>query len=433
MFKYRALSLLPTTFISVVVVIASLTLYQYYFATIPYLDEFFVRDKYSSMHPGRMSQGTALCFILLSVGNILLYSRKSNFINRVGRSLIFLNLLIIFVVLISYVLDVSGTKKSPFLDTMAIHTSLSFLCLSIVSLIDKSNGTLRRLLNHKYVGSKVFFRLLLISLIAPIALSLFILRGIHLNVLSVEFGITLFATIFVTLAILYTYSLATGINRSDILRKKVENKIKRANQNLSTALKDRENLFRELHHRIKNNLNTVSSMLYLKEVSSEDSSYKKLTAETRSRIQSIAKTHDLLLQLEEYHELFTARYLTELIGDIVNALTPEPDLYHLNLKIEDKKLDIDSILCLGMLVNEMITNIVKHAYLDNKGGPIHVEFAAKRNICELIVADEGVGMKSSPEANSTGLLIINRLVKQLNGSIQTHSNKGTSHVVEFKV
>jgi len=151
-----------------------------------------------------------------------------------------------------------------------------------------------------------------------------------------------------------------------------ENKIR-----LEKTLDERDSLFRELHHRIKNNLNMVSSILYLKSTTTEDQKLNEFIRDTRARIDTIAGTHEQLLRLEEMDELYSKKYLEDLINRVVQSIVLDFKKWELQLDIADLILNVDTTLALGLIVNEIVTNIIKYAYPNEQAGLILVSLREK--------------------------------------------------------
>jgi len=204
---------------------------------------------------------------------------------------------------------------------------------------------------------------------------------------------------------------------------------------LEETIRQKETLFRELHHRIKNNLNIVSSFLYVKSRSTNDSKLQELIKEINGRILSIAKTHDQLLKLEEVNQLYSETYLTDLVHTLCNTYTEHPEHYELKFEIENHKMPVDHLLLLGLIVNEIISNIIKHAYPLEAGGPIDLSFKKVSHLFELRISDEGGGKEANFSSNSKsmGLNLIELLTKQLSGSLIRKVDAGVNYIISFEL
>lgn len=202
------------------------------------------------------------------------------------------------------------------------------------------------------------------------------------------------------------------------------------NNELRATLNERNILFKELHHRIKNNLNMVSNMLSLKSLLTKDSELDEFVKETKNRIYSISKTHDQLLKMEEFDRLHVREYILDLTKSVINTYTKEPSLYPLNETIENVNIKIDLILAIGLLTNEIISNIIKYAYDPKKGGEIFIRFATTHSGYSFEIGDKGKGIQNKKN-DSLGLKLIHLLVKQHEGIMEINSEQGLFYKIKF--
>lgn len=210
--------------------------------------------------------------------------------------------------------------------------------------------------------------------------------------------------------------------------------IKEAQRQLEKALKEKNTLFKELHHRIKNNLQLVSSLLIIKSQSTNNVELKNFINETSARIQTMSGIHDQLLKLEEIDQLNTKEYIEELAGHLLERYSTNPQLYNLNLKVENHKLHIDRILTLGLLINEIVSNAIKYAYHQEQGGEISISLEKNANNFNLLISDFGQGFSSeqlSKENQSLGIRLIELFCLQLKGCLHYNLNHGVEFSVEF--
>ncbi len=204
-------------------------------------------------------------------------------------------------------------------------------------------------------------------------------------------------------------------------------------KDLEEALEQKDTLLKELHHRIKNNLNLISSLLYFKSKATNDQALLDYIKETKTRINTIARTHDQLLKLEEFDQLDVKGYLEDLVISLVASYTTDGSTYPLDIKIDSLKLSVDKILVLGLLTNEIILNTIKYAYEPGVGGPIFVKLKQTKKRNQLIIYDEGKGIEDvdNKEGVTSGLDLIELLVQQLKGSMTKSTQKGVKYTIEF--
>jgi len=207
-------------------------------------------------------------------------------------------------------------------------------------------------------------------------------------------------------------------------------KLKETEIELLDTIAIKDTLFRELHHRIKNNLNIISSLLFLKSQVTESSELKDFIRETKNRISSIAQTHDQLLKLEEVDQLYTTAYLEELIESIAKAYSVNQDLYRLDIDIVNLKFSVDKIFILGLLVHEMLSNTLKYAFEPNQGGEIYFFLQKHEDHLVFRYGDNGRGLPpGTDQSKSVGLNLIGLLSKQIDGELEIISTNG----LEYKI
>jgi len=195
-----------------------------------------------------------------------------------------------------------------------------------------------------------------------------------------------------------------------------------------------ESLLKEIHHRVKNNLQVISSFLDLQTYYVKNRDVIKILKTSQSRISSIALVYDHLCKSKEVSNI----YMKEYIKELTNSLT----IYHywrngninINNNIEDILLDINKAMPCGLIINELITNSLKHAFPFEKEGTINVELRKNNNKYNLKVSDNGIGLPDSfsiENSDSLGLQIVASLTKQINAQMEIHTTNGSEFCIEF--
>lgn len=191
-------------------------------------------------------------------------------------------------------------------------------------------------------------------------------------------------------------------------------------------------LLRELHHRVKNNLQMVSSMLSLKLLENHNAVLESFINETNGRIFAMSSIHDQLIQMEDFENIFIDNYLYSLIKNLsntVNQSTSNP--IEFNIHFDSLKLHLDKALSIGLLVHEIVLNAYKHAFSSiHSGKAIDVKLTYNGNThLDLVVADNGSGFDwdKKIESQSTGLMLIQLLIKQLGGNKTINTINGTEY------
>ena len=211
-------------------------------------------------------------------------------------------------------------------------------------------------------------------------------------------------------------------------RKKAENKI-------AASLKEKEILLKEIHHRVKNNLQVISSLLYLQSKDINDTRASALFKESQSRVRSIALVHEWLYQSENLAQIDFFKYIKNIVNHLIRSYSINQANIKLNLKVKNIKLDIDTAISCGLIITELVTNSLKYAFPDDRKGEVIIRFQSFKDMeCELIVGDTGIGFPSDfnlKERKSLGLRLVNELVAQLNGTIDIEVQRGTSFKIKF--
>ncbi len=213
-------------------------------------------------------------------------------------------------------------------------------------------------------------------------------------------------------------------------RKKIEEKTK-------SSLMEKEVLLKEIHHRVKNNLQIISSLLNLQADKIEDEAAKEKYIESIGRIKSMAIIHELLYKSKNLSTIKIKDYLTELVNYISQTYNIANNIkINLNVNVINEFIDISRAIPCGIIINELLSNAFKYAFPGNKKGEVTVEFGnlEVKNEYHLNVSDNGIGLskkinRADPE--TLGLQLIYSLVEQLDGKINVTSKAGTSFSINF--
>ncbi len=223
--------------------------------------------------------------------------------------------------------------------------------------------------------------------------------------------------------------------RTSQLEKEIDER-KNAERKISASLAEKEVLLREIHHRVKNNLNTVSNLLYLQSQTIEDNQITAAFQESRNRIQTMARVHELLHRSKSLARIDMDAYLKELSADLAEAFPHRSAL--LDTGAPDVKLEIDQAIPCGLIVTELVSNSLKYAFAtDRLQNRISIELSAQGDDCRLVVADNGAGLPEGlniDQARSLGLRLVEMLTRQLHGTFEVKSapGQGTFFSVSFK-
>lgn len=205
---------------------------------------------------------------------------------------------------------------------------------------------------------------------------------------------------------------------------------KQAEEQMQASLKEKEVLLREIHHRVKNNLYIISNLLDLQSDSIQDESLLSLFSDSQTRIQSMALIHDQLYQSTDLRQVNFGDYIHRLVENLFFSLSDTQGLVKSVIHVDPILINLETAIPCGLLINELITNALKHAFPNGRSGEVYVEFYQDlEDKLYLKVWDNGVGI--SPDIDwenltSLGLKLVQILSKQLRGTLKLNSNKGTS-------
>jgi two-component sensor histidine kinase len=205
---------------------------------------------------------------------------------------------------------------------------------------------------------------------------------------------------------------------------------------IAEQLKEREVLLREIHHRVKNNLAVIISLLELRSHYAEDQATQEAFKEMQDRIRSMALAHEMLYHSESLADVDISQYVETLLDHIVSSIGTITNPIDLRNEVKDFCFNIDTAISLGFLLTELVSNCVKHAFPDRADGQIRVslESVAKEEF-EMSVADNGIGMPEDIDLEnppSLGLNLVMVFVEQLHGEIEFLPKNGTEVQVRFK-
>ncbi len=206
---------------------------------------------------------------------------------------------------------------------------------------------------------------------------------------------------------------------------------------LHEKLREKDMLLKEVHHRVKNNLQTVCSLLNMQSRGTEDEEMKNLIKSSQNRVMAMAMVHEMLYLRDDLTAIDYKPYVFKLTEYLVKSVKGPDSKVKLAIDVPDIVLGIDTAIPLGLLINETITNSLKYGIKDDAEGEIHIELKKKdENDYVLAIGDNGVGIAESVDPKTTkslGLKLIHNLARQLKGSItRDWSREGTNYIVKFK-
>ncbi len=210
---------------------------------------------------------------------------------------------------------------------------------------------------------------------------------------------------------------------------------KRYEEQISKSLNEKELLLREIHHRVKNNMQIISSILNLQSFTVKDPNLQSILKQNQSRIKSMAMIHEKLYQSKNLVEIDFSEYLRSLTTDVFYHYSDKTKI-EVDLDLDENiKLNIETSIPCGLIYTELLTNTIQHAFPGFKEGKISVQLKRIDDHIMLRVSDNGIGLPKNVnfrETSSLGLQLINSLVKQIEGTIELDQISGTSFTIQFQ-
>jgi len=208
---------------------------------------------------------------------------------------------------------------------------------------------------------------------------------------------------------------------------------KRAEDKVVKLLREKEIILKEVHHRIKNNMNTMLSLLSVHAARLKDPAAVATMGNAQSLLRSMGVLYDKLYQTESLAEMSVYDYLPALVGEIVRVLPTAARILPV-VHVEDFRLGVKELSTLGIVVNELVTNAGKYAFVGRDEGRIFLTAVKREGRIVLTIGDDGVGIPESLDFEHTtgfGLVLVSTMVRQLGGTIRLERGEGTRFVIEF--
>jgi len=210
---------------------------------------------------------------------------------------------------------------------------------------------------------------------------------------------------------------------------------RQAAEKLKVSLEEKEVLLKEIHHRVKNNMQIISSLLRLQAANIKDEKIHEVFNEVHGRIRSMSLLYEMLYQSKDLARVDFAEYIKRLASHLISMHRAKMTAPSLRLGVSDVHLDIKRAIPCGLIITELISNSLKHAFPNGKKGEIVVEMHPnKEEKYKLVVSDNGVGFPEGldfRQTKSLGMRLVVDLVNQLNGKIELRREKGTEFRIEF--
>ena len=230
------------------------------------------------------------------------------------------------------------------------------------------------------------------------------------------------------------------LQRKSTQKSKLQNLIidyEQKTKEVERSLSEKEYLLKEIHHRVKNNLQIVSGLLQLQAIHSKNKEFKNIMKQSQNRIKSMALIHQMIYQNEDIRYIPFKSYLEKLSSQIMSSMLIDVNRIKINIIIKEIKLDVETAIPLGIIVNELLSNALKYAYPDKSSGNIDIWLKQEEDDqFTLTVNDDGPGLPEGfdiEEGKSLGLQLVDMLSKQMNSKLTYKYNNGAEFSIKFTV
>ncbi|MEJ5284717.1 MAG: histidine kinase dimerization/phosphoacceptor domain -containing protein [Brevinematales bacterium] len=212
------------------------------------------------------------------------------------------------------------------------------------------------------------------------------------------------------------------------------NERKKSEEKIKSLLKEKEILLKEVHHRIKNNMNTIASLIFLHANKIDNADTKDFLLSLKKRINTMAVLYEKLYNSPSIDRVSIKEYLTTLVGDIISTISEDKKI-NISFNVQDVFLDTKILFPVGIIVNELITNSIKYAFQNVENCQLDITFKVNKNKAKLIISDNGCGISEEQiqQSNGFGFELIKLLTSQLNGSFSIENSNGSHSKIEFYI
>src|SRR5690606_5239784 len=204
---------------------------------------------------------------------------------------------------------------------------------------------------------------------------------------------------------------------------------------MKESLKEKEILLKEVHHRVKNNLQVISSILNLQSSYIEDENTLNILRESQNRIKSMSFIHESLYQTKNFSSINFSDYIVNLTKNLVHSYQITSGNIEFDYEVEKLDLELDQAIPCGLIVNELVSNSLKYAFPNEAKGRLKLKLSEKKDLIYLGIEDNGIGLPKDfdhENTNTLGLQLVMTLVEQLDGNMELKSQKGTNYLITFE-
>ena len=376
-----------------------------------------------------MSAATAFCLLLASICCFLLAAP-----GLAARSLYVpfatLGLLLCSVSLTGYAFGTAALYDVFIFASMALHTTVMLALLFVALMLSYGRGWIWLLLDEG-TGSSGARRLFPIVVVGPPILCLLAVDATRAGYFRMDFGFDLIATA------MTTFGLAAILHNAQIQNNLDQERVEIL-ASLRSASADKDLLIREIYHRVKNNLQQINALIAIEAARHEDVEFRASFEEMSGRVQALGLVHQLLMQSTRPSEIDIAPFLSELGENISRSHGLLKRGIALTVESESEHINLDVAITIGLLINELVVNGIKHAFVDRTDGAIGIRYSSSSEDPAqrvIAVSDDGVGPEdlaaTLAREEGGGTRIIRSLATQLHGNMAVTLDGGTCVTIQF--
>jgi two-component sensor histidine kinase len=231
-------------------------------------------------------------------------------------------------------------------------------------------------------------------------------------------------------------NILDDLGEEKALLERTQNEVLRSEQIVRASLREKEVLLKEIHHRVKNNLQVISSLLNLQARYLPDPAARAIFSQSQNRVQSIALVHERLYESHDLSHVAFGKYLTVLLDNVFDTYDATSRGISKAIDVGDANLTVDVAIPCGLIVNELVTNALKHAFPDGRKGTVRVSLhETAGGMLDLTIQDDGVGMPPGIDPRNTvslGLDLVVTFAEQLNAEVDIVREGGTCFRFRFQ-
>lgn len=233
----------------------------------------------------------------------------------------------------------------------------------------------------------------------------------------------------------YRENLEEQVNQKTKALEKANAKLQSINKELRTSLEEKEVLLREVHHRVKNNMQVIMSLMNLQKPMYRNEFDLRLIDKSIHRIQAMAMAHEQLYRTNDFTQINLQAYLRGMVDEIVRNKTAVGDNFDVDVESQEIHMDIEIAIPIGLIIHELADNAIEHAYPEGGGGEIRISAVRNGDAYTITVSDKGRGLPKDidiEKATSLGFMLVQTLTSQIEGKLTLQRQEGTTVQLEFE-